>query len=142
MAILTRANNHAAKATLAAEGLGNAYEFGLIAALAEKPGQSKSELIRSHQFEVSSGSDIISRLTRAGLLVSKSNPTDRRSQLLFLTDAGYALLNRLYVPMGQHVTMHLAVLSPKERMQLLALLQRVIAHIVPNTQNLGIFTGK
>lgn len=67
----------------------------------------------------------VDRLSDAGLLERRANPADRRAQKLYLTDAGRSLLKRLAVIAGTITETAVTGLTPEDRDQLYALLERV-----------------
>jgi DNA-binding MarR family transcriptional regulator len=77
----------AAAAALAEHGL-SVQQYGTLLLLAEKPGCTIAELARKVGTARQSANELITGMERAGLLERRANPTDRRSQQLYLTDAG------------------------------------------------------
>lgn len=67
-------------------------EFGFLATLVEEGPLNKSELINQHLMEISSGSEILKRLVKRGLIYELSDKKDKRGVLVDLTDLGKATI--------------------------------------------------
>lgn len=86
---------------------------------------TKTEVIVRNIHEKPTGTEILKRLLRQGLLEEQAHETDRRSKLLTITDAGRQVLFRLFGRMGQVAHMVAGTLEPAERRQLLYLLLKL-----------------
>jgi MarR family transcriptional regulator, transcriptional regulator for hemolysin len=69
----------------------------------------------------------IDRMEQAGWIERRPDPADRRARLLFLTDKARPILGRIRAVANETRDEALALLSPAERAQLIALLTRVHA---------------
>lgn len=65
-------------------------EFGFLATLVEQGQLNKSDLINRHLMEISSGSEILKRLIKKGLIREISDKNDKRGVRVELTDLGKA----------------------------------------------------
>ena len=82
----------------------------------------------------------IDRMEQAGWIERRPDPADRRARLLFLTDKARPILGRIRAVANETRDEALALLSPAEQAQLIALLTRVHATLserVPATPRCG-----
>jgi len=63
-------------------------EFGFLATLLKEKSLLKNELINKHLLEISSGSEILKRLIRNGLVCEFPDKNDKRAKRVSLTDEG------------------------------------------------------
>jgi MarR family transcriptional regulator, lower aerobic nicotinate degradation pathway regulator len=63
-------------------------EFGFMASLFKHRSMHKSELIHMHMMEISSGSEIIRRLIKLGLIREVRDEFDKRAKSILLTEKG------------------------------------------------------
>ena len=74
--------------TMKAEGIGTA-EFDFIHLVRHKPGITQAEIRETLKIDKGAAARRAASLEAKGYLVRKPNPEDKRSQLLFATDAFY-----------------------------------------------------
>ncbi|GAB3289495.1 MarR family winged helix-turn-helix transcriptional regulator [Hymenobacter tenuis] len=86
---------------------------------------SKTEVIVRNIHEKPTGTEILKRLLKQGLLAEQAHDTDRRSKLLTITEKGRQVLFMLFGRMGQVAHMVAGTLEPAERKQLLYLLLKL-----------------
>jgi DNA-binding MarR family transcriptional regulator len=67
-------------------------QFASLLLLDETPGLSVADVARRVATASQSANEMLGGLERAGLVERRPHPTDRRSQQIFLTDAGQARL--------------------------------------------------
>ncbi len=67
-------------------------QFASLLMLDESPGMSVADVARKVSTARQSANEMLAGLERAGLVERRPHPTDRRSQQIFLTDAGRARL--------------------------------------------------
>lgn len=75
-------------------------EFTFLASLSSMEKATKTELINKMVFEKTTGTDIIRRLIKAGLINETKNPDDKRSMLLNVTDKGRFSLFKTFSKMS------------------------------------------
>lgn len=63
-------------------------EYGFLASLFKDKSLLKSELIQQHLLEISSGSEIIKRLVKSGLIYEFADEKDKRARRIALTEKG------------------------------------------------------
>lgn len=122
---LYRYAKHYTKKALENSSLSTLDEFGFLIALLQRDSLTKTELINLNLLEITSGIEIIKRLTKQGLLEVFPDPHDRRSRRVKLTDEGRTVLFAV-IPRLQEVA-HLvaADLSEAEKRFLLPILNRL-----------------
>ncbi|MDX2248828.1 MAG: winged helix DNA-binding protein [Bacteroidia bacterium] len=118
------AKNYAKKA-LEGTPLSTIDEFTFLATLSYRGSLTKTELINLHLLEITSGIEIIKRLTSAGLMESFSDPNDKRSKRVKLTGEGKRVLNSVMDKMDEVAHIVAGNLSEEERNQLLPLLHKL-----------------
>jgi DNA-binding MarR family transcriptional regulator len=104
-------------------------EFGLLRAVAAAEGLSQQAIGERLQIPASRMVAFVDALAARGLLERRQNPEDRRAHALYLTAEGHRLLEQAFTLAVAHERDICADLSPSERAQLLALLQRVAARL-------------
>lgn len=67
-------------------------QFAVLAAIAEKPGLSQSELVRATGVDRSTLADMVSRMEKRGWITRTAAPLDARAQSVRLAAPGTALL--------------------------------------------------
>jgi DNA-binding MarR family transcriptional regulator len=67
-------------------------QYGTLLILRESPGKTIAEVGRKVGTARQSANELITGMERAGLLERRANPTDRRSQQIYLTEAGLTRL--------------------------------------------------
>ncbi|MFI5916094.1 MarR family winged helix-turn-helix transcriptional regulator [Dactylosporangium sp. NPDC051541] len=82
-------------------------QFASLLLLDESPGMSVADVARKVSTARQSANEMLTGLEKAGLVERRPHPSDRRSQQIFLTDAGRARLNEA-VPAVQAVEARLS----------------------------------
>ena len=78
--------------TLKSDGVGSG-EFDLIHAVRHHPGLSQKEICEILNMDKGAAAHRVASLEKKGYLIRKSNPADKRSQLLFATEEAEHLKN-------------------------------------------------
>lgn len=68
-------------------------QFAVLAAIAEQPGLSQSDLVRATGIDRSTLADMMNRLAKRGLVARSASSSDARAYAVRLSTAGSALLN-------------------------------------------------
>lgn len=118
------AKNYSKKA-LEGTPLSTIDEFTFLATLSYRGSLTKTELINLHLLEITSGIEVIKRLTKAGLMESFSDQNDKRSKRMKLTHEGKRVLNTVMGKMDEVAHIVSGNLSGEERNQLLPLLHKL-----------------
>ncbi|MEU3754229.1 MarR family winged helix-turn-helix transcriptional regulator [Streptomyces olivoreticuli] len=109
---------------LAREGMRMPHH-AVLSAVADLGPVAQAELGRTTGFDPKDMVGILNDLQAAELVTRAPDPTDRRKNAISLTPEGHRLLARLAILGEEANETLLAVLSPAEREQFLALLTRV-----------------
>jgi DNA-binding MarR family transcriptional regulator len=113
--------------TFAAAG-SRGYHYRLLAALEESGPASQASLGRRSGIDRSDVVAALNELGARGLVERAPDPADHRRNVVTITPAGAASLQRLESLVAGVQDELLAPLSPGERDQLIRLLSRVLAH--------------
>jgi DNA-binding MarR family transcriptional regulator len=101
-------------------------EYGVLAAVNDRPGQDQRGLATELGIDAASMSQIVDRLEVAGLVGRRVNLEDRRARELRVTAKGSRLRLRLRPALLAAQQRILAPLAPDERALLLDLLSRIV----------------
>jgi DNA-binding MarR family transcriptional regulator len=104
------------------------YHYRLLAALAEFGPASQASLGRRTGMDRSDVAATVNELAARGLVQRAPDPADRRRNVISITPAGTAHLQRLDELLADVQDELLAPLSPAERRQLIGLLNRILEH--------------
>lgn len=100
-------------------------DFGVLASLFPDRKLSKIEAIRLNLMEKSSGTEVLRRMLRSGLLEESDNPSDRRSRLIGLSEAGRAAFMGIIGPIRKMSTVIMADLEEEEKLMLMHILHKL-----------------
>lgn len=112
------------KPILSETHLGGLDDFHFLASLKMAGEITKKELIQLNLVEISTGLDIIRRLTKQGYVTEKEHPQDKRALLISITPAGAIVLDAAYQKL-QHLPDMLTSLTEAERVNFTAWLKRL-----------------
>jgi DNA-binding MarR family transcriptional regulator len=115
-------------ATMAALDL-DPRHFFVLRTVSEEEGRSQQSLGELLRIPASRMVGIIDGLEGHGLIERRPDPADRRVRALYVTDAGREMLGRAMGLAMQHEGSLATSLSPEERAQLIALLQKVAGEL-------------
>jgi len=99
---------------------------GILLLVESNPGVTQSRLARAVHLDRSTMVGVIDKLEERGL-IERRRGEDRRTNGLWLTRAGRTLLARMKERIEQHERRFAARLTPAERGQLIALLEKLSA---------------
>ncbi|MCU0363597.1 MAG: winged helix DNA-binding protein [Bacteroidales bacterium] len=129
IAVLITLMNHYAKwyikKVLKDSSLQTPDEFSFLITLMTYDSLSKSELITKQVMEKTSGTEIIRRLVRRGLMVETADDRDRRSKRVSISAAGREEILRLLPRMGKVTDIVVGNLNPEEINTLAYLLKKL-----------------
>lgn len=99
--------------------------FGALVVVDANPGLKQNELARAVQLDRSTVVAVVDKLEARKLVERRPSPSDRRSNALWLTPAGGALLKQMKRRVAAHEKRLVKHLSPAERDTLVGLLQKI-----------------
>jgi DNA-binding MarR family transcriptional regulator len=102
-------------------------EFVVLATLLYMPRAAKTQLLRQCLIEIPTGSELLKRMKRSGLILEKAHPDDKRSVMITISARGRQYLLQAFRLLGG-VEDALAVLTASEKETLLQLLDRLDRH--------------
>jgi DNA-binding MarR family transcriptional regulator len=89
-------------------------QFAVLAAIAEKPGQSQTDLVRATGVDRSTLADMIARMEKRGWITRKTAARDARAKSVSLSAAGRKMLDKA-TPSALAADAALMALLPKTR---------------------------
>jgi DNA-binding MarR family transcriptional regulator len=102
-------------------------QFAILSALLEDPGEDQVTLARKVAFDAATFGSVIARLEGRGWVRREPDTADRRRKLLWVTPEGAELAVKMRRAVAKVQQRILEPLSPPEREQLVALLDRLVA---------------
>lgn len=100
-------------------------EFGFLATLLREGSLLKNELINSHLLEISSGSEIIKRLIKNGLVKEVKDEKDKRAKRISLTEIGKVEIFNSFDEMHKVSEIIIGNLNPNEIKNALEVLNKL-----------------
>jgi len=85
---ISKLNMNYANLALEGTGLKQIEEFGILVKIKQEKNPKKTEVIYANLFELSSGTDMLTRLKKRGLIKEYDDTEDKRSKRLELTTKG------------------------------------------------------
>ena len=98
-------------------------EFWFLNFAYHRKREAKSAFFDKHVMDKGTGSGILTRLLRAGLLRETRDEEDRRVRWVSLTPAGRKVRNQAFAALGEEAALKFAPLSREDRQEMLRLLQ-------------------
>lgn len=100
-------------------------DWGVLISLYPDLQLKKTDVIRGCIMEKSSGNEVLKRMLKQGLLREKLHPTDKRSKLIELTDAGRAAFESVQGGISKLSDTVVADLTEEEKANLLHILHKL-----------------
>lgn len=125
VAYLFRYAKHYSKKALKDSTLTTIDDYVFLATLIQESGMTKSELIQRHLLEITSGTEILKRLLKQGLIEEQENQEDRRSKKLKITPKGMQVLAESQPGMQQAAEIVGGNLSKEEKLRVLQIGNRL-----------------
>ncbi len=100
-------------------------QYGALAAVRAHPGIDQLRVAQAIGFDRNTISGVVERLEAKGL-ISRETGTDRRTKLLYLTQAGEALLRQMYPGTERAQDRMLTGLTKAEKAAFVKMLKRVV----------------
>lgn len=121
------------RARAASLGLTRA-QSSVLANLARQEGVNQAALAQILDLEPITLARLLDRLQSAGLIERRADPRDRRAHLLYLTEAAYPLLDRIFALAAQVREDALAGVAEAERSRLLDLLAKMKGNLIERAE--------
>jgi len=106
-------------------GLDQIEEFGILVTIYNEVNPIKSEAIYNNIIELSSGTNMLNRLKKRGLIAEHNDIDDRRVKRLKLTAKGLDTLDRAKIRVSEVARMMVNVLSDEDKQLCIQLLNPV-----------------
>jgi DNA-binding MarR family transcriptional regulator len=102
-------------------------QFAILNALLEDPGEDQVTLAAKVAFDAATFGSVITRLEARGCVRREADGADRRRKLLWVTPQGAEVAQKMKRAVGKVQQRILDPLDPREREQLVTLLNRLVA---------------
>ena len=122
---ISRLNTIYANAAFAGTGVDQLEEFGILLTIQREKNPKKTEVIYSMLLELSSGTDMLSRLIRKGFIQEYPDEEDKRAKRLTLTPEGKDALERSRIQIGKVAHMLLFDMEQDDKQLCVKLLKNV-----------------
>jgi len=106
-------------------GIKQVEEFGILLTVQQEQNPKKSEVIYANLFELSSGTDMLNRLIRRGLIKEHDDKDDKRSKRIELTSAGAKAIELCTARMRKVAGMMTIDLSEDDKQLCIQLLKNI-----------------
>jgi DNA-binding MarR family transcriptional regulator len=116
----------AVAAEVAAEADLSALQLGALTYLRQQPGLGQNDLAARLGIDRSTNSMVVDQLEQEGLIGRRVNGSDRRAKLVYLTQRGTEICDRLRPKGGVAQARILAVLDPGDRERFLDMLIKIV----------------
>jgi DNA-binding MarR family transcriptional regulator len=122
---INRMNMVYAYAAFAGTGVDQLEEFGMLLTIGREKNPKKTEVIHSMLLELSSGTDMLSRLIKKGFIREYPDKEDKRAKRLVLTPEGELALKRSRVQIAKVAEMLLFDMEQDDKQLCVKLLKGV-----------------
>jgi DNA-binding MarR family transcriptional regulator len=114
-------------ANIALKGTGSNQieEFGILQTIKQEKAPRKTEVIYANLFELSSGTDMLNRLQKRGLIKEYADKEDKRSKRIELTAKGEKVAKESAEKIKKNATMLMNTLADDDRELCIQLLKGV-----------------
>jgi len=106
-------------------GIKQVEEFGILLTVQQEQSPKKSEVIYANLFELSSGTDMLNRLIKRGLIKEYDDKDDKRSKRIELTLAGAKAIELCTARMRKVASMMTVDLSEDDKQLCIQLLKNI-----------------
>jgi MarR family transcriptional regulator, lower aerobic nicotinate degradation pathway regulator len=100
-------------------------DLHFLMTLAVTESMTKSEIINSHISEMSSGTEVIKRLLKRGLIEEFDDPDDKRSMRVRISAEGLGKVTGISSKLHRLHRLFLGMISPEDKITLLAIIGKV-----------------
>ncbi len=102
-------------------------QFAILNALMDDPGEDQITLANKVAFDPATLGSVIGRIEAKGWVTRQADPEDKRRKLLWITKEGEKVALGMKRDVGKAQQRILAPLDPNERLQLSALLSKLVS---------------
>lgn len=100
-------------------------QFAILNALIDRPGLDQVSLAQAVALDAATSGSVIGRLEAKGWIQRERDTADRRRRLLWVTEAGQAVVAALMVPIARSQDRLMAPLDAQEQVEFKRLLRKV-----------------
>jgi DNA-binding MarR family transcriptional regulator len=118
-------NMNYANNALEGTGVNQVEEFGILLTIQQEKNPRKTEIIYANLFELSSGTDMLNRLLKRGLITEYDDKDDKRSKRIELTPAGEKSIELCMARMRKVASMMTNELSEDDKQLCIQLLKNI-----------------
>jgi len=122
---ISKLNMNYANLALKGTGLNQIEEFGILLTIKQEKNPKKTEVIYANLYELSSGSDMLARMKKRGLIKEYDDKEDRRSKRLELTAKGEKVADACKTKILKNATMMMNDLTEDDKQLCIQLLKNV-----------------
>lgn len=122
---ISKLNMNYANLALEGTGLNQIEEFGILVTLQQDKNPKKTEVIYANLFELSSGTDMLARLKKRGLIREYDDAEDKRSKRIELTDKGAKVVDTCKARIFRNAAMLMNELTDDDKQLCIQLLKNV-----------------
>ena len=122
---ISKLNMSYANIALKGTGLNQIEEFGILQTIKQEKAPRKTEVIYANLFELSSGTDMLNRLQKRGLIKEYADKEDKRSKRIELTAKGEKVAKESAEKIKKNATMLMNTLADDDRELCIQLLKGV-----------------
>ncbi|NIG54764.1 MarR family winged helix-turn-helix transcriptional regulator [Chitinophaga sp. Cy-1792] len=122
---ISKLNMSYANIALEGTGLHQIEEFGILQTIRQEQAPRKTEVIYANLFELSSGTDMLNRLKKRGLIKEYADKEDKRSKRIELTAKGEKVIRDSTAKIEKNATMLLHTLADDDKDLCIQLLKEI-----------------
>ncbi|MFC0771607.1 MarR family winged helix-turn-helix transcriptional regulator [Terrimonas alba] len=122
---ISKLNMSYANMALKGTDLNQIEEFGMLVTIQQEKNPKKTEVIFANLFELSSGTDMLNRLKKRGLIKEFDDEEDKRSKRLSLTPKGEKTVLICYERVKKNARMMLHGLAEDDKLLCIQLLKNI-----------------
>lgn len=112
---ISKLNMAYANLALKGTGLYQIEEYGILQTIKREKNPRKTEVIYANLFELSTGTDMLNRIKKRGLIKEYNDPGDKRSKRLELTAKGEKAATAASIKIKMNATMLMKELSTDDK---------------------------
>lgn len=122
---INKLNMFYANLALKGTGLNQVEEFGMLLTIKQEKNPKKTEIIYANLFELSSGTDMLNRLKKRGLIDEYDDKDDKRSKRIELTNEGIKVIEVCFPKIVKMAKMIMHDLTEDDKQLCIQLLKNI-----------------